>query len=234
MSRSRFRGRGADPAAQTSQHIVDLHSLGRAAPSFLQRCLPRLPLGPLRGLDAMRGFYANRAAAAHRLLSGTLADQAGREDLRCEAASLVGGGADAIAATITHVLCTLLRTPRVLAKLLAELRPLRADADALAALRDRDLAALGYLGLVVAEGLRVCGTVNGALPREVPAGGSTVAGYLLPGGTTVGAQAYTLHRDGTVFPRPLEYVDRAESRGDDVPNFPAGLSQSDGRIRRQR
>ncbi|KAL2181595.1 cytochrome P450 [Thermothelomyces heterothallicus CBS 202.75] len=62
---------------------------------------------------------------------------------------------------------------------------------------------LPYLDAVVMEGLRCFPAIPMSLPRSVPAGGRTVDGFFLPAGTTVGCQAYSVHRiDQSVFPRP--------------------------------
>ncbi|KAH9849430.1 cytochrome P450 [Lenzites betulinus] len=65
------------------------------------------------------------------------------------------------------------------------------------------LDSLPYLDALVKEGLRVFCPVPMGMPRFVPAGGSTVDGVALPGGTIVSCQPYTLHRlDERVFPDP--------------------------------
>ncbi|EIW52300.1 cytochrome P450 [Trametes versicolor FP-101664 SS1] len=64
-----------------------------------------------------------------------------------------------------------------------------------------------YLDALVKEGLRVFCPVPMALPRLVPAGGSTIDGVALPGGTIVSCQPYTLHRlDARVFPDADAFV----------------------------
>ncbi|KAH9884579.1 cytochrome P450 3A13 [Xylariomycetidae sp. FL2044] len=62
---------------------------------------------------------------------------------------------------------------------------------------------LRYLDAVVTEGLRCFPAIPMSLPRYVPAGGRTIDGYFVPGGTIVSCQAYSAHRiDETVFPEP--------------------------------
>ncbi|KAF2650406.1 cytochrome P450 [Lophiostoma macrostomum CBS 122681] len=56
-----------------------------------------------------------------------------------------------------------------------------------------------YLNAVIHEGLRLCPPVPWIMPRLVPAGGDTVCGTWLPGGTRVSIQAYSLHRDPNCF-----------------------------------
>ena len=66
-----------------------------------------------------------------------------------------------------------------------------------------NLDALPYLDAVVTEGLRCFPAIPMSLPRRVPAGGRTVDGFVLPEGTTVSCQAYSVQRvDEGVFPDP--------------------------------
>lgn len=62
---------------------------------------------------------------------------------------------------------------------------------------------LPYLEAVVKEGLRVFPSIPMSLPRVVPAGGASVDGCWLPGGTVVSCQPYSMHRmDAHAFPEP--------------------------------
>ncbi|KAI1498014.1 cytochrome P450 [Biscogniauxia marginata] len=58
---------------------------------------------------------------------------------------------------------------------------------------------LPYLNAVLNEGLRLCPPIPWILPRRVPVGGDTVCGVLLPEGTRVSIQAYTMNRDPVYF-----------------------------------
>ncbi|KAK8872713.1 cytochrome P450 3A13 [Apiospora arundinis] len=65
---------------------------------------------------------------------------------------------------------------------------------------------LPYLDAVVMEGLRCFPAIPMSLPRYVPAGGRTIDGYYIPGGTIVSCQAYSTHRiDERVFPEPERF-----------------------------
>lgn len=62
---------------------------------------------------------------------------------------------------------------------------------------------LPYLDAVVMEGLRCFPAIPMSLPRLVPKGGRTIDGYLVPEGTVVSCQAYSVQRlDDEVFPEP--------------------------------
>jgi cytochrome P450 len=71
---------------------------------------------------------------------------------------------------------------------------------------DVPLDQLAYLEAVVKEGLRVFPSIPMSLPRCIPAGGATVDGQWLPGGTIVSCQPYSMHRmDEGVFPNPDDF-----------------------------
>ncbi|KAK2603870.1 hypothetical protein QQS21_003905 [Conoideocrella luteorostrata] len=62
-----------------------------------------------------------------------------------------------------------------------------------------------YLEAVIHEGLRLCNPVPGGLPRVVPQGGETYAGYFLPGGTKLSIRPYVLNRSKKHFAAPYEF-----------------------------
>ena len=57
----------------------------------------------------------------------------------------------------------------------------------------KGLDELRYLDAVVKEGLRCFPPIPMSQPRYVPEGGRTIAGYFVPGGTIVSAQAWSVH-----------------------------------------
>jgi len=65
--------------------------------------------------------------------------------------------------------------------------------------------ALPYLDAVLKEGLRLFAAIPMTLFREVPVEGKVINGYPLPGGTIVGSQAYSLHRNEEIYPDPEEF-----------------------------
>lgn len=71
--------------------------------------------------------------------------------------------------------------------------------------KDAPFDQLPYLDAVVKEGLRCFPPIPMSFPRYVPAGGRTLAGYFIPEKTIVSCQPFTLHKDETIFPEPLEF-----------------------------
>lgn len=117
-------------------------------------------------------------------------------EIRNGAVGYIVAGSDTTAITLTYLTWAVCRHPEVQEKLVAELQSLPED------FTDKHLRELPYLSNVINETLRLYSSVPSALPRVVPPEGATLAGYYLPPGTTVCTQAYSLHRDPTIFPDP--------------------------------
>lgn len=64
---------------------------------------------------------------------------------------------------------------------------------------------LPYLDAVIHEGMRWRPPVPMTLFRIVPQGGRMINGFMIPPGTTVGCQSYSLHRVEDVFPDPDKF-----------------------------
>ncbi|KAJ9165730.1 Cytochrome P450 [Coniochaeta hoffmannii] len=119
--------------------------------------------------------------------------------IRLEAGNLIVAGSDTTAITLTYLVWTVLKRPDLQRRVEAELGALDP------AFGDAELERLPLLNAVIEEVLRLYGAAPGALPRTVPPGGVTFCGYFIPEGTVVETQAYTLHRNPSVFPNPLEH-----------------------------
>jgi len=113
--------------------------------------------------------------------------------------STIAAGFDTSAYTMTTIIYNLIKHPETWKKLRLELD------DALNAGRlsnppsFTETDRLDYLGAVIKETMRLHPFVKPLLEREVPAGGTEIAGQFLPGGTTVGISAESAHRDAAVF-----------------------------------
>ena len=119
-------------------------------------------------------------------------------EIEHEATNLIVAGSDTTANSLTYLVWVLLHPNHreIRNQLEAELDILPPDPTS------AQLATLPYFNAVLKEGLRLYGAAPGSLPRIVPAGGATLAGYHFAGGVTVSTHAYTLHRDPRIFPDP--------------------------------
>ena len=116
--------------------------------------------------------------------------------MQLEATALIVAGTDTTAVTLTYLVWAVLSSAAVHKALNEELEGLTEGYT------DADLEALSYLTAVIDETLRLYGAAPGGLPRTVPEGGRILNGYFFPEGSTVTTQAYTLHRDPSLFPNP--------------------------------
>ena len=205
---------------QKNQYIVDLESLAkqgalRVSFPWLHTLSNFLPLPIFRNAKETVqriSTYGEQSLARYKLL--TAADpanapetlfrrlfKAGEEGLSdteilSEARAYIVAGSDTTSNTLTYLVWRVCGDPAIRRRLAEELQDLPADFN------DQMLKALPYLNQVIDETLRLYAAAPSGLPRVVPPGGARLAGHWLPGGSTVTTQAYTLHRDPIVFPRP--------------------------------
>jgi cytochrome P450 len=133
-----------------------------------------------------------------KFLDSTKNNELSIPQISAEASNLIIAGSDTTAVSLTYLVWTLHRPQHrdIKEKLLVELDSLPMDASL------ADVSNLRYLRMVVDESLRLYGAAPGSLPRVCPPKGAKLGGYFMPGGTIVSTQAYTLHRDGTIFEDP--------------------------------
>ncbi|KAK5000299.1 hypothetical protein LTR66_000831 [Elasticomyces elasticus] len=120
-------------------------------------------------------------------------------DVRIEAMNFIIAGTDTTGSTLTYLVWAVLSRPALQQELEEEVSRLPAN------YRDSDMLALPLLNATIDETLRLYGAAPSSLPRVVPQGGATLSGQFIPEGTTVCTQAYTLHRDPTIWRDPLTF-----------------------------
>ncbi|TDZ33989.1 putative sterigmatocystin biosynthesis P450 monooxygenase STCB [Colletotrichum spinosum] len=156
-----------------------------------------------QGIEKMLKQQDNKANIFSRMLAECNADTEHNlsvKDIQIEANNIMLAGADTIATTLTYLVWTVLKKPELQARLEAEV----AAVDESTLLDDAALEKLPLLNAVIEENLRLHSSIQTNLSRMVPAQGVTFGRYFIPGGFEVETQAYTLHRDPDVWPKPLE------------------------------
>ena len=109
--------------------------------------------------------------------------------------STISAGFDTTAATISSMIYLLLKHPKVLHRLLEEVR----SAPLSNPPKWSEVHDLHYLDAVMKEALRCYPFLILTLDRVVPAEGATICGTYLPPGTDIGCHASVVHRDRAVY-----------------------------------
>lgn len=136
------------------------------------------------------------------MFSVSLALYSGRRETAND--SSVNAGSDTTAVALTHVLYYLLKNPDKLDRLRRELDMVLDTATVVPTYTSvRNIA---YLRACLDEALRLSPPVSFGLQRKTLAGGASINGQWIPGGTLVSVPAYTAHRDSTVFPDAERYL----------------------------
>lgn len=142
----------------------------------------------------------NRPKLFEKLFAAESQGALSHREIRDNAQGYIVAGSDTTAVTLTYLVWSVCRAPpHVRNKLLDEIAAFENEPSA------EDLKGAKYLNCVIDETLRLYGAAQTGLPRVVPPGGAVLGGYALDWGTTVEAQAYSLHRDGKVFEKPDMY-----------------------------
>jgi cytochrome P450 len=103
-------------------------------------------------------------------------------------------GSDTTSSAIRSTMLRLLTSPRVLAKLRAEIDSAVASGRASTPIKQSESKQLPYLQAVIKEGLRINPPFLGQVSKAVPAGGDTYNGLYLPAGTCIGHNVFSLMR----------------------------------------
>jgi len=113
-------------------------------------------------------------------------------------------GSETTATTATYILWELSRRPDIVKAVRQEIDQVMPDSrlppDILV------LQALPYFSALIKEGLRIYTAASSLLPRVVPEKADlTINGYYIPADTVIATQAFTLHRDPSVFSTPNRF-----------------------------
>ena len=120
-------------------------------------------------------------------------------DLLADSQLLVAAGSDAVRFGICGTIFYLLRYPRSMEKVVAEIRAAVAPKQEIS---EPGLKNLTYLRACIDETLRLLPPKPSSIPREVGQGGIDIDGHHFQPGDTVGICIYSLHRDPGIYPDP--------------------------------
>ena len=137
-------------------------------------------------------------------------------DIQSEAGNFMIAGSDTTSNTLTYLIWAVVSRADVRQALEQEVAIVEEP------LTDAKLERLPILNAIIEETLRLYGAAPATLPRVVPKGGATLAGYFMPEGAIVGTQAFTYHRDPALFPDP-EKCDAFSFS--DIPSLPTDTNR---------
>ncbi|ESZ95978.1 cytochrome P450 monooxygenase [Sclerotinia borealis F-4128] len=106
----------------------------------------------------------------------------------------------AASVSVSYLMCEVAQHPSILSRLQKELLSVNLDS-----MSSQQIDALPILDALLMETLRLYTPGLGPFTREVPEKGAIIGAYSVPGGTTISASAYALHRNSNIFPNPLEW-----------------------------
>lgn len=121
------------------------------------------------------------------------------EEVVANSQSYIIAGSDTTSNTLTFLTWAVATRPAIRDRLIKELQTLPDN------FTESHVRELKYLDNVINETLRLHSAAPSTLPRAVPQGGAQIGGYFLAEGTTIGTQAYTMHRNPDTFPNPKEF-----------------------------
>jgi benzoate 4-monooxygenase len=129
------------------------------------------------------------------------------EEIVAECATMLDAGNDTTQTTLTNCMFHLASNPQKQQRLYEELAAaVPGDNKGMKVLPTNVLQQVPYLRAVLEENWRCSPPVGRGLPRRVTEGGATIAGHFIPGGVTVSASIYSLHRNEKLFRRALEFI----------------------------
>ncbi len=133
-------------------------------------------------------------------------DKLMKREISCEMLDHLTAGFETSAVALTYAIWELSKDGRLQQQLrdeLSSLSPkikLHADESKSSLPASKAIDALPILDAVVMETLRLHAPIPGAQPRVVPSTTTLVGEHIVPSGTRISAQAYSLHRNHEVFP----------------------------------
>jgi benzoate 4-monooxygenase len=134
-------------------------------------------------------------------------------ELVAECATMLDAGNDTTQTTLTNCIFHLASNPDKQQKLYDALTSAlniddkeRGNGTEFYVPNAREIQEIPYLRAVLEESWRCRPPVARGLPRRTTGQGTTIAGHFIPPDVTVSAPIYALHRNETLFRRPLDFI----------------------------
>lgn len=127
-----------------------------------------------------------------------------RMDLITMCQSNIGAGSDTTAITLSSIFYNLLKYPRTWQRLQQEIDMAAKEGRVSDPVTFKEAQELPYLQAVIKEALRIHSATGLPMQRLVPTEGTIIAGRFIPGGCTVGMNAWVAHRNKKVYGQDAE------------------------------
>ncbi|KAK7973069.1 pisatin demethylase [Apiospora saccharicola] len=183
---------------------------------FAPRETDKSGMGPLMKVtnDAVRSRYGQVQEGKSDILGSFIRHGLTQAECESEALFMFIAGSDTSASALRVTMFYIMSCPRVYQKLKAEIRAaIREGRASSPVISVAEAKQLPYLQAVLYEGLRMRPVTTGQQAKEVPAGGDTVDGRFVPGGTSIAINFGAILRsprlfgaDADVF-RPERFLD---------------------------
>ncbi|RCV43364.1 hypothetical protein SETIT_9G288700v2 [Setaria italica] len=126
-----------------------------------------------------------------------------RGDITSLLFEVFASGTDALVVTVEWTMAELLRNPRVMAKVRAEIQGTLGSKEAI---EESDVACLRYLMAVMKEAMRLHPVAPLMLPHMAMEDGVEIQGHAVPKGHTVIFNTWAIMRDPAAWERPNEFI----------------------------
>lgn len=146
--------------------------------------------------SALSGDEKARETLFSKVFKAKDDDTLNEEEVIVNAQTYIVAGSDTTSNTLTYLTWAVSQRPDIRDKLAAEVATLPDD------FTEADTRELRYMEQVINETMRLHAAAPCSLARVVPPEGVSLGGYWIEGGTTVGCQGYSMHRDEEIFPNP--------------------------------
>ncbi|KAK5789152.1 hypothetical protein VI817_008276 [Penicillium citrinum] len=207
--------------------------VARFAGNRMAERMPELANGDLKPVDGAKSLdLLSKFLAAHQshpeFMSETL--------VQTMAVSMAFAGSETTGISLSAVFYFLLKHPKALARLRAEIDQAGRDgafADSETGLVTwHESQRLPYLDACIKEAFRLHPAAGLPLERVVPESGAEIAGHFVPGGTIVGCSAWLIHMNKGVFGEDAEdYRPERWLHDEELCKTPSGKQREESRVK---
>ncbi|PVH79035.1 pisatin demethylase [Cadophora sp. DSE1049] len=170
--------------------------------NLVKRILPSekdpIGFGKLLGIakeTVGKRFGPNAEEVGNDMLGSFIRHGLTQDEAESETILQIIAGSDTTAVAVRIIFLHLMSNPRILSRFRAEF----SQSSISSPIRDSEARNLPYLQAIIKEGLRYWPPVVGLMAKEVPPAGDMINGMFIPGGTSIGYDAFGIFRNKEIF-----------------------------------